>query len=312
MKQVIPQKCRSMYWKYLKKPVITTHERSKYKPREILSSINGNERIAEIIREATPTAIGKIGGTELASLVFYTKILAGSQNNNELIHYAHKLNMESGVFPENESVFKNFCDDFLKILEHMDYLAVWFNPGEATIVNQYAPNAMLSELTSLEPYYHLHPWSQELKNKKVLIINSFTDSIKQQYEKRNYVWQNKPLVLPDFVLKTIKVPLYAAVVKPQFKDWFETLKAIKNQMSEIDFDVAIIGAGAWSLPLAVHAKTIGKIGIHLGGATQILFGIKGSRWQNHRIISNYFNDYWCYPSASETPPQSVTVGDGYW
>ena len=54
-------------------------------------------------------------------------------------------------------------------------------------------------------------------------------------------------------------------------------------MEEI-FDVAIIGCGAYGMPLAAMLKQAGKQAIHLGGATQLLFGIKGKRWEEIKTI----------------------------
>lgn len=312
MKQFLPQPIKTTLISTLRQLRIK-YERSRYKPKQILSSEEGNEKIAEIVTKGNPAAIGKIGSGELQALVFYKKTLKGYQNHKELINSANSLNIGPGVFPVNESIFNNFCSHFLEVLSYMDYLSVWYNPDEAKIVKHHAPKAMLSELRSLEPYYHSNPWSQKLEHKKVLIIHPFIYSIQKQYQKRNEVWRDSAFVLPDFALKTIKTPLSARIVKPQFKDWFETLEVLKQQMSEIEFDIAIIGAGAWSLPLVVHAKNLGKIGIHLGGATQILFGIKGERWDNHKIISTFYNDAWCAPSDSETPPKYKTVERGcYW
>lgn len=312
LKQLMPQPIKKIL-RYPIKELRTKYVRSQYKPKPIFSSVEGNEKIAEMVVKGNPAAIGKIGNAELQALVFYQRTFKGYQDRKKLMNSANILNGSPGVFPLNEFIFKKFCCHFLETLSHMDYLAVWYNPGEAQTINSYAPKAILSELRSLEPYYHPHPWSQKLKNKKVLIIHPFTDSIQQQYQKRNDVWRDRSFVLPEFSLRTIKTPLHARIVKPQFKDWFETLDVLKNQMSEIEFDVAIIGAGAWSLPLAVHTKNLGKIGIHLGGATQILFGIKGGRWDNHKIISTFYNDAWCRPSVSETPVQYQTVEQGhYW
>ena len=63
-------------------------------------------------------------------------------------------------------------------------------------------------------------------------------------------------------------------------------------MREIEFDVAIIGCGAYGLPLAVEAKRMGKQAIHMGGATQVLFGIKVNRM--HIILKHTRNclNYW--------------------
>ncbi|MBK6274009.1 MAG: hypothetical protein IPF58_04575 [Saprospirales bacterium] len=39
----------------------------------------------------------------------------------------------------------------------------------------------------------------------------------------------------------------------------------------------------------------------MGGATQILFGIKGKRWDNFPAIKNLYNEYWNRPLLSEKP-----------
>jgi hypothetical protein len=105
----------------------------------------------------------------------------------------------------------------------------------------------------------------------------------------------------------------AFLAPPVYRDWFAALDAMCEQMSSIPFDSAIVGAGAWSLPLVARAKSLGKWAIHLGGATQILFGIKGGRWDNSPEISAFYNDAWTRPSALETPPNVTTIeGACYW
>lgn len=59
-------------------------------------------------------------------------------------------------------------------------------------------------------------------------------------------------------------PQLPYMVPPRHRDWFHGLGEMQEAMNAIDFDVAIVGAGAWSIPLAVHAKKLGRIGIHLG------------------------------------------------
>ncbi len=52
---------------------------------------------------------------------------------------------------------------------------------------------------------------------------------------------------------------------------------------------------------------MGKQAIHLGGCLQILFGLKGRRWDEEEpdIVAMY-NDYWHYPMASEVQKEVVT------
>ena len=88
-----------------------------------------------------------------------------------------------------------------------------------------------------------------------------------------------------------------------------------NEAMKMDFDIAIIGCGAYGMPLAAKLKQAGKQAIHLGGATQLLFGIKGKRWvENYPSkIATLFNDAWVYPDEIEVPQAAKVVEGGcYW
>ena len=75
------------------------------------------------------------------------------------------------------------------------------------------------------------------------------------------------------------------------------------------------GAGAYGLPLASFAKQLGRQAIHLGGVTQILFGIKGRRWEREYADSTarLFNEHWVRPLPAETPAHKDRIEKGcYW
>ncbi len=59
----------------------------------------------------------------------------------------------------------------------------------------------------------------------------------------------------------------------------------------------------WRLRVSISCtcKKDGKSGIHLGGATQILFGIKGKRLESIPAVSNLINEHWVRPLPEETP-----------
>lgn len=141
-----------------------------------------------------------------------------------------------------------------------------------------------------------------------MVIHPFAETIKSQYEKKEHLFDNKN-VLPEFSLKTIKAVQSIAGTKTEFVDWFEALESMKRQIAETDFDVAIIGCGAYGMPLAAYCKQLGKKAVHLGGATQLLFGIKGKRWDNYSL----YNEYWVRPLESETPLNAKKIESGcYW
>ena len=181
------------------------------------------------------------------------------------------------------------------------------------MIRYYMKNTALTRLWSLEPYRFSNPWTKALKGKKVLVIHPFANTIQQQYEKRKQIWGEKE-ILPEFELQTLKAVQSAAGEKDErFVDWFEALDYMKAEIAKRDFDIAIIGCGAYGFPLAAYIKELGKQAIHLGGATQLLFGIKGNRWENDSGVKQYFNEYWVRPSMDETPKNNTSVEGGcYW
>jgi hypothetical protein len=286
-------------------------ERAKYSGDTILSAQEGNDFIAGSIGRSA--AIGKIGSSELAALRHYLRKADAAGLCPSWGWQATNLCRIAGVYPQEPVTLSLFCRAYAETLSHLDMLAVWFNLGEHSAHRRFAPNARLMALRSLDPFYHERPWTQCLAGQRVLVISPFSDTIHAQYRRRDQIWRSKPELLPGFELLTLRSPMSAFLAPPVYRDWFAALDAMCEQMSSIPFDSAIVGAGAWSLPLVARAKSLGKWAIHLGGATQILFGIKGGRWDNSPEISAFYNDAWTRPSALETPPNVTTIeGACYW
>jgi malic enzyme len=80
-----------------------------------------------------------------------------------------------------------------------------------------------------------------------------------------------------------------------------------------EFDIAIIGAGSYGLPIASFIKTLGKTAIHLGGVTQLMFAIMGKRWESVNHVTLLDQSGWVRPKADETPRYANAIEDGcYW
>jgi hypothetical protein len=216
----------------------------------------------------------------------------------------------TGVFPATIEIIEKFAEILLSDMRQID---VW---GQFYSVDSYFNNelsrAKKISLFNIEPFIHQDPWSYALKDKNVLIIHPFDKSILSQYKKRQFLFQDKR-ILPDFNLITFKAVQTLSGNSGGFKNWIEALEFMKNGVEDIDFDIAIIGCGAYGLPLAAHIKRMGKQSIHLGGSTQILFGIIGSRWENHPRYKHFINNYWVKPHADETPQNYLKIENGcYW
>lgn len=113
----------------------------------------------------------------------------------------------------------------------------------------------------------------------MLVIHPFAELIIKQYQRREQLFDN-PDVLPEFDLKVIKAVQSLGGESNGFADWFEALQYMKNEMDRTDYDICLIGCGAYGFPLAAHAKRQKKKVVHFGGELQLLFGIKGSRWED--------------------------------
>ena len=286
--------------------------RRQYSGKKFLSIRDTNDRITEYINKGEPFMIARYGGSELKLIraYFERNLMGKEQEYDEAVEQLNKL---SGFFPSDRLLADRFVELMLESSSQIDLLGIWHNFMEDFVCEQYAINSEFTLLRNLEPYYlEGQGWSEALAGKKVLVIHPFEESIRVQYNKRREVWGDRN-ILPDFELHTIKaVQTLSDQTDDRFETWFDALDYMTKQCYEVDFDVALIGCGAYGLPLAAKIKKMGKGAIHLGGALQILFGIKGSRWDAHPIISSFYNDAWIR-SIDEKPKGSEKVEeDCYW
>lgn len=296
--------------KMMKKIIKDLKFKMDYRNIKILPESEGNLTISEMISQCEPFMIARCGATEMRCIAEYLNPKFDGTFSNKIKREISEL---SGVFPATDDILKSFCDEYIKCTSKADVLAVWGVGAESTVVKQNCKSSKFIHLRSLEPYYFEKPWSKQLENKKILVIHPFKESIMFQYTKHNYLFENKD-ILPKFKkLDCIQAVQTIAGSKSEFNTWFEALEYMKKEISKTEFDIAIIGAGAYGLPLASYIKSIGKQAIQMSGATQILFGIKGMRWDNHEFISNLYNDYWVRPLEAERPKNSEKVeGGSYW
>jgi hypothetical protein len=97
------------------------------------------------------------------------------------------------------------------------------------------------------------------------------------------------------------------------KDSIDAVEWIVSKVIGQGSRFALIGCGGIGMLVAHKLKERGVIAIVLGGAIQVLFGIKGRRWENHSVISKFWNEFWVSPSEAETPAGSSAIEGGcYW
>lgn len=293
-----------------------SRERRHARAFRTVPNAEANAWIGQLIATGQPAALAKIGDRECCALAAHLGFRQFYKYTWTAPSYGEaELFQQAGVFPPTDETYRRFCDLFLDRLGALDGCAVWHNPHESRLLATYAPNSRRLELQSLEPYFFDSPWSAQLAGKRVLVVHPFEPSIRSQYARRTAVWSAAPDVLPAFDLEVIRSPY--GFSRTDFTDWFGMLRWLEEQVEASyrrrRFDVGLFGCGAAGLPLAAFAKKLGAIGIHTGGPTQLLFGIRGGRWDQRPEFQRFFNDAWVRPQSDETPVEARKVDKGgYW
>lgn len=301
---------------------------NKIAGKKVFSLQESNEYIAGLIRSGKPFWVARYGHTEMQFInsVLYNRFVDGkiTPENSDIESRLIQLCNNAGFFPNEKGMGIKYVEMCLEAAPNIDVHAIWGLWMEDYMLAQWEPDAKITRWGYIAPYYQRKekgdiPWTQALKGKKVLVINPFVDSIRQQYEKnREMLFSNiYPVdeILPEFELKILKsVQTSGGTVDSRFSTWFEALDWMIEECKKIDFDVALIGCGAYGYLLASAIKEMGKGAIQTCGSTQMLFGVLGKRWiADKKLMGEVVNEYWIRPSTEEKPLNYNKVEGGcYW
>lgn len=279
----------------------------------------------EIIQSRRPAMVARYGSTELTCVLahilsqskrsYLKNVSAFLKGEIPTFWYGIKNTSEicdnSGFFPNDVRLIERFSERMLNDTKLLDVFLTWMD-GEKYIFPYFPTDCKIISLWDIQPFFQHTPWTMFLEGKKVLVIHPYAKSIANQYQRRQFVFPDKQ-ILPNMSLITFKAVQTIRNNKSEFSTWFEALNYMTSQIKKIDFDIALIGAGAYGFPLAADIKRMGKIAFHIGGSLQLYFGIRGQRWDVDPNFQKMFNEYWVRPLAEEHP-NNYTKGEGavYW
>ncbi|MEH2000459.1 MAG: hypothetical protein V7L00_17215 [Nostoc sp.] len=307
LKQFVKSNTPLAKWKgslYTKAIILKNYVKNYDIYQQILSPQQSNELVSNLIKDTKPFMITRFGSTEAYCVHEYLK---GGYKGSIF----ESMSNDSGFFPVDEKHLDRFSQLFLESSKSIDTLGVWLQIGEPEIIRNSCRKASFVELNTLEPYYHNDPWSKNLEGKKVLVIHPFAETILSQYKNHRKLLFENQNILPEFELIPFKAVQSLAGTQTQFNTWFDAYDWMCNKIKDQDFDIAIIGCGAYGLPLAAYIKSLGKQAVHLGGSTQILFGIKGNRWDKIPFFQSLYNEYWVRCRPDDIPTNSSKY-PAYW
>lgn len=182
-----------------------------------------------------------------------------------------------------------------------------FAPGTVGIARLRSEIGLpVTHFESIEPIRSLisglEPWTISLRGKKVLVVHPFKKTIEAQFARREEVSGVRE-VLPSFHLSVIKPPISLGSEYGKGEPWKTSFQELVETVLQADFEVAIIGAGGFGAPLAHAVSAAGRKAIHTAGATQLMFGIRGKRWDRDSQLARVFDSTWVRPIEDDLSPE---------
>ena len=277
--------------------------------------------LIKLFRSNKPIFIARLGGneTDLVRRYIILKNLVGNEENNtnklieqlnkdkEFIDLSKSIKKYAGFYDTKNDINNiiKFCELYIKgckncdatsfsnafLLSYYFYDSSWQyyvnnntkDQYDTMISVIYKNNINIYDYTFFESVMpFLETFRYIAKDKKILILNSFSESIELQKKQLNKLINNYRF--PNCTIITYKTPItYNENGKPfmsfPHNDFFETIENIQNDIKVIDFDIALLSCGAYSMFLGSFIKDTGKQAIYIGGILQIYFGIMGSRFK---------------------------------
>lgn len=296
--------------------------------RPLISRREYLRQLRAAVEDRRGYASAKIGQSEKQWL--YHPILRSHERDARRLRayetaLAYHFRVQAGLFPATPAFFRRFTDVYSVHLRELDCLGLFFDAPalECEIIKHYRTKASLIHYSNQEPDRstpgdEANCYLPFLAGKKLLVVAPFAHFLRQRATAETFtgVWQKtgKPWFHPADV-DSVEFPYgYEEKTRQTYGDALNLLDSIQAQIASKSFDVALIGAGGLGMPLAGFVKSLGKVGLSLGGHLQIIFGVYGRRWiDRHDWQARYFNEWWTRVPAAYRPAAALTTDDGaYW
>ena len=267
-------------------------------------------RVVQAVANGQPLSVGRLGGVE-ASILMWAE---GAANFRwpiwSLFSDTQSGATNAGIRPRNKESYRVFADLCRAAMEGLNLQGVWSSGYEAVCIGAGAQREFFNvEITGPDGANPGH-WLCSLQGKRVLVVSPFDGTIQKQIPRLAEVWPKS-----DWMRGTEfrSVPFPYLIDEGCPETWWEVYERIGEVVSHGDFDVALFGCGGLGLPFAHLAKKAGRVGIHLGGHLQLIFGIYGKRHIEQDWHRQHINEAWVRPDADEVAKTASRVEGGcYW
>jgi hypothetical protein len=260
-----------------------------------------------------------LGGVPLVVFLYDLYGIQGIERYKK-IKINHCLHIHSGIYPLTTETIELFCKNYIEALKNCTYIGCWdkgYIP-ELYLIEKYCKNKAVSS-----PYnsghhgetiwFNKHTWYENLKNKKILIISSHSDSMEKQWLSNNVFKSHLKNIKHEetgIELVFVKPPMSACGLTPHIS-WLESLDMFKQDIDDklvnFDLDLALVSCGGYSASICNHLyQKYNKSVFYIGGALQLYFSIIGERW----IKQPFINKYWTRLTEEEIPNNFKSIENG--
>lgn len=277
--------------------------------------------IIKALKDGNGCLIGRHGTVELSLL-----LQAWQDPTLLTLDQCLVLERNAGVFPRTIDSVSKWVVEYWNASEAADVLAAaWHKPfaaAEWKFLDATNPSCQRIPLRSIEPYYTnpIDRWTRALEGQSVCVVSSFAETMEQQVSIANSIWHtNYETLLPNTSWSFVRSYYSPVLAKGRCEwpegihSWSDAVAYLEQEVLKTGARIVLLGCGGLAMPLAYRLKKKGRIAIVMGGAIQVLFGIKGRRWKDHDVISRFWNAAWVYPELSEIPGAADEIEGGcYW
>ena len=269
-----------------------------------------HNRVVQAVTNGQPLAVGRLGGVE-ASILMWAEEAANFQPPLcGLFSDTRSGATNAGIRPRNKESYRVFADLCRGAMEGLDLQGVWSIGYEAVCIGKGTQREFFNvEITGPDGANPNH-WLCSLQGKRVLVVSPFDGTIQKQISRLAEVWPQSDW-MRGTEFRSVSFPYL--IDEGCSETWWEVYNRIGTIVSRGDYEVALFGCGGLGLPFAHLAKKAGRVGIHLGGHLQLIFGIYGKRHLEQDWHRQHINDTWVRPGVEEVAKTASRVEGGcYW
>ena len=155
---------------------------------------------------------------------------------------------------------------------------------------------------------------EKIRDKNILVVSSFTHLIKKQFESGK-LYKLGIDFPPVKNVDGVTTP-YCFLNQGPHKNYFETLDIIFEEIKQKEFDIALLGCGAYGHMLThkIHAE-MKKDAFYIGGCVTNIFGILSTRERTVGMGKHVqTNEHWILDIPVEYRPSNFKEIEGgcYW